>query len=770
MMETVFLKLLNMSIAASWLVLAVIVLRWLLKRAPKSVRCILWGLVALRLICPFTLESAFSLIPSAETISPDIFYAQTPTINSGIPAINQVLNPIISSSLAPTPFASANPIQIWLYLAAYVWVIGIVVLLLYALVSFLCLRKRVSAAMRSDENIWICDGIDMPFILGVIRPRIYLPSAMDAAQSASVIAHEKAHIQRHDHWWKPLGYLLLTVYWFNPLLWVAYILLCRDIEFACDEKVIKNMALAERKIYSQALLSCTMPRKIISACPLAFGEVGVKERIKGVLNYRKPAFWIVVAAIAVCGAAAVCFLTNPRSTEVPEPFGQSYRVESVVYAAVQYDFSYVPQTAPAYKLTADHQLLILEDKASADWLNAGEFAAETLSPHAFDDYFKDVDGISGWADKAVSAQQLRLDNQSAWRLDVGDGAAHVFYLLLKQNNGELYLTYGYDNGKGTAEKEDSSLIRWVFKLTANSEEGLSGSSAAVGGVDTFDAAVSETELLDAAVSKAILAHNASQSNMDTNGADFACESHVTLAEVPFERWDETEGKAVNSVDVFAMVLYQEYRFASGVLEIVSGSHMPAVLTFDRDSDGEYILTNYWKPRSGAYYQPDIEKRFGMGQLSAETIADALDSQKFILAQTQACYAPAVAYGQIDTDAVIENLLDTILSSPATSSNPRDYIAEHSIDYREITFYGDYALRYVFGEFLKGNQTDLRGSILNVLLLELLGDETIPYTAENGQAYFDAWRTHVEEEYAQRGAAYMQNSAPKGWILIQMLEL
>ncbi len=314
-MEAVFIKALNMSISAGWLILAVLLLRLLLKKAPKWISVLLWGLVGLRLVLPFSLQSVFSLIPSAEVISPSIGYARHPAINSGVSVLDNAVNPTLGSSLAATPMDSVNPMQIVLFLGGLIWTVGIAILLLYGLISYLRLRRKVAEAIPYEKNAWLCDQVKTPFILGVFRPRIYLPSGLNEEETAYVLAHEYAHLRRKDHLWKPLGFLLLTVYWFNPLVWVAYILLCRDIEAACDEKVISDMEMTEKKAYANALVSCSMQRRLVLACPLAFGEVGVKERVKGVLNYRKPAFWIIVAALIACAVIAVCFLTNPKEDE-----------------------------------------------------------------------------------------------------------------------------------------------------------------------------------------------------------------------------------------------------------------------------------------------------------------------------------------------------------------------------------------------------------------------------------------------------------------------
>ena len=333
-MAAVFLKLLNLSISASWLVLAVLVLRLVSKRSPKWMNVLLWGIVALRLMLPFSIESALSLIPSAETVSPAaVQFAPAPTITSGVSIIDNAVNPSLSEHFAAVPTASVNPLYVWTEIAGWVWLIGLGAMLLYALVSYLRLRRRVSVSLPIQDHIYLCDAISSPFILGVVKPRIYLPSGLDEVQRQNVLSHERAHLARRDHWWKPLGFVLLAVYWFNPVLWLAYTLLCRDIELACDERVIRTMDESAVKTYSTVLLACSMPRKAVITCPLAFGEVGVKERVRNALHYKKPAFWVVAASVAVCVVVAVCFLTNPP-TDTDAAGLVGFHREQVTYADV----------------------------------------------------------------------------------------------------------------------------------------------------------------------------------------------------------------------------------------------------------------------------------------------------------------------------------------------------------------------------------------------------------------------------------------------------
>lgn len=315
-MGEIFLKLLNLSITASWLILAVLGIRLLFRKIPKWITCLLWGVVAIRLIFPFSIESAFSLQPSAEPIRTSTMVEgelipYVPFVDSNIGVVENTVNPLLAEAFAYQETESVAPLQVFIGIAGSVWLSGMVVLLIFALVSMIKLRLRVREAVRYKENIYICDAVKSPFILGIIKPRIYLSSALSEEEMDYIIAHERAHLKRKDHLWKPFGYLLLCIYWFNPLCWIAYIMLCKDIELACDEKVIKDMSFGDKKEYSRVLLFCATQRHLVMACPLAFGEVGVKERVKTVLNYKKPTFWITIAAIVVCAIVAICFLTNP---------------------------------------------------------------------------------------------------------------------------------------------------------------------------------------------------------------------------------------------------------------------------------------------------------------------------------------------------------------------------------------------------------------------------------------------------------------------------
>ena len=310
-MEAVFSKLVGISLVANWLILAVVVLRLLLKKAPRRVTCILWLIVALRLIVPFSIESPVSMIP------------QTTSVIQEAVDTNLIHPEVISSVMTPEPGQDETN-------AAYVrngqhmpvlpliWCGGMAAMLCYFAFSYLRMRHLVREAARETGNIWICDAVTTPFILGLIRPRIYLPSGLSGATRECVIAHEQCHLRWKDHWWKPLAFVLLAVYWFDPLVWVSYALLCRDIEFACDERVIHHYGITDKKAYSRALLECSTGKRLVLACPVAFGETAVTQRIRNVLRYKRPRFWVILVCAVVIAVIAVGFLTVPAKTAAPD--------------------------------------------------------------------------------------------------------------------------------------------------------------------------------------------------------------------------------------------------------------------------------------------------------------------------------------------------------------------------------------------------------------------------------------------------------------------
>jgi beta-lactamase regulating signal transducer with metallopeptidase domain len=882
-------KVLNMSLTASMVILFVLLARLVLKRAPKVFSYLLWAVVLFRLLCPVTLTSSISLLgflevpvtqtSTVDSVQANIVHTEAPT--------TEVLVPDVSVGIHETPTQekeqqSADPLVAPLRIATYIWLLGIVTLLVYSAISLLKLRRKLFSAILLRDNIYLADYITSPFVIGFFFPKIYIPSSLSDSEQEYILLHEQYHIRRLDHVIKLLAFVALCIHWFNPLVWLSFTLSGKDMEMSCDEAVIRKIGEGIRGDYTASLLCLATGRQMFGVAPLAFGEGDTKGRIMNVLNWKKPTLWITMISSALTVLIVILCALNPEEDKLyaPEPFGHSYRVESVVYQAPQYSFSYSPETAPNYSLTSDYQLserdnVLLKNQTNG-WQSLGGMSEVTLTKDNFDRYFHVIDDISGWREE-ISAKKLRQDNQKAWQLILEDDPNHVFYYVLKQKNGDIYLTYGYHSeGSNVTPPTGASSIRWLFQLgridnvscvvqtrdqntycetkwypegqfdfnyddlpsavvydtasltfiapedydkltVAEDYYTYPGESTGICYKETYtllrndegnfvldvtrrndvrdenavyyvrygegiyvfqlqfpvdsdsissprsteespeisSEVITEQDPLNAAITAAVLESNKHL----TQGGDFACESHVILST---ER-NSSINEEADAVKVYVMVLYQVYDYSNSAIEIVGGSHIPTALTFYIDKEGRYTLTEYWQPRDGSYYAKDIREKFPK---AIQT--DALDTQKFILAQIQNCYAQAVVHGNLNTNGVIEQLFEVIAASPAESSNPGAYIDAHPIEYRELTYYGDYTLRYIFSSFLEGGKTDLMGHLMRAVMNTLLGDEAISLSVSTGQEYFDAWKELAEARNAEHGLEYMQTNAPKAYLLLQLL--
>lgn len=834
-MDSIFLKLLNMGIAAGWLIAAVTVLRFFMKGVPKRILCVLWALVAIRLCCPFPLESSFSLIPRADIIQltdntafgtgvssfisrmpgshvyendsylynglyANELYANDASVNESYKNDDYASESHTNNNFTGNPFpdglntadsqtydSHANGLytndftDTLLLIASLIWRVGICALLAYSLASYLRIRRSVREAVPLQAQVWLCDAVRSPFILGFFRPRIYLPSDISQEQLPHVLAHEQAHLRRRDHWWKFLGFLLLAVYWFQPLVWLAYILFCHDMELACDEKVIRDMTIAQKKEYASALVSCSVRRPSLTASPLAFGEVGVKERVKRILHYKKPAFWVAAAAAIACIAVAVCFLTNPRS--------DVYDIKIVIPAGggqpVYYSDMEISPTKDYIVLSSGEDL--------GDTL-VSLVPVEAKTETAYDEPAYMTPGLpvkmnaerGAWLQIGVSYGSLadrdtvvyvHVENVNV-RIASSDAAADT--------TGKIqYMGQWYDRDSLSA-----GTLTWLEWFNGLSEEeqlavdyephDLPTSNSAVVTMDagsenpptddTTTSAAENRELLpesstqqpdslDAAVNAAILAENASSYPYE---CDFVCCDYVPLATLSAT---PLAGDTTHIITSYGWALYAEYNISAAGIEDVGGSHIPVALTFTLNEKG-YQLQEYWEPRDGSYHTDDIREKF------PQNIADdALDSQKYIVQQIQGCYRQAVEANGIDTDTVIRKLLDSmcfplIASSQMyttsndtdsqneisqqiqdtyknLSSNPQDYV--DPVKYRELIYYGEYTLRYCLNRFFDGGETGLDGHIMAHVCETLLQTEgQLPLNASDaatGQLWFDTLLAH-----------------------------
>ena len=364
--DRIFSALLNRAVAATLLILAVCVYRALSPKAPKWTRLFLWALAGLRLCLPFSIRSAWSLVPSEKILDYETAqYAAKPEITSGIAALNRAVNPAFGESFAATPAASVNPLQVWMHLAGLVWAIGVLALLLAALVSVRRIRRRVRASIGLQKGVRLCDAIDTPFLLGLFRPTVYLPSQLSQQERDVVLAHEAAHKTHGDCVWKGLGYGILCVYWFYPPVWLGYALFCRDLELACDERAVKCLSLEEKKRYASVLLSCSVPRGSFPVCPLAFGEVGVKERVKRVLD-KKPAKALIALALAVCLVIGVCFLTAKQDEQI-------YGLSAGSYVMDEADAVQILPSRVTFRMSGNRHEFVFMLSPISSYYMAGEF-------------------------------------------------------------------------------------------------------------------------------------------------------------------------------------------------------------------------------------------------------------------------------------------------------------------------------------------------------------------------------------------------------------
>lgn len=438
-MTTIFLKLLEMSLLASLIVLAVLLLRLILKKAPKWIFVVMWGIVLIRLVCPFSIESPVGLMPESESIQissgientikiPHLSLPNNENINNNQSTNN---NSTVQDIVSNDEKTNNHPIK-WVNIASVIWSLGASVLLVYMIVTYVGIKRKVRTAVKLKCNIYQSENVDSPFVLGVIRPKIYLPFKINEQDVKNVIAHEKAHIKRKDYLWKPLGFMVLSVHWFNPLIWISYVLLCRDIEAACDEKVIKDYTVEQKADYSQALLSCSVKNKRISACPLAFGEGSVKKRVKSVINYKKPAFWVIVVAIVLCVVLAVCFLTNRNHDDKNKNNVNSDENKNIVCESnVFTDFEGVYLTVKSIE-TADNGNKILNliwrNDTSEEMIFGEMYTIEYKDGNEWKDvsegeiYFNEIANLLGSKseiNKSYTTEQFDISKNGTYRLISG---------------------------------------------------------------------------------------------------------------------------------------------------------------------------------------------------------------------------------------------------------------------------------------------------------------------------------------------------------------
>ncbi len=749
-MGAVFLKLLHMSLAASGLVIAVMLLRLLLKRAPKAIHCALWALVALRLLLPVSVESSFSLIPedvaSGNIVSEwtndyigdvDIHHPNSVYYDAAIGAGREPISDgeggyyvVTKHDQLGEPATVENTV---IPILGWVWLTGCAVMLLYAAVSFLRIRKRVQLSLPLRDNIRHCEAVDSPFILGFFRPKIYLPFDMDEGQMQHVIAHEEAHLRRRDHWWKPLGFLLLAVYWFNPLLWVAYILLCRDIELACDERVIRDMDASAKKAYSEALLSCSLPRRMVAACPLAFGEVGVKTRIASVLHYKKPAFWVLLVAILACIVVAVCFMTNPKDNkDVSVIGGADEPTDIVLTSTAEAIWSRVDTSSPTEMMAYLCQADLWNDaiKAQRETSMVGNFDTTVW----FSETPKDGEALDiAMARRACLLMRLYPDE--------------VFYVMW---------TYPDENGSIARREFHADEMGAIIALSSHTEVIAQPDSAKSVGMQLgFLGALDEKLFIKWAAAGNSLSplYEAQKVAVWFTPED--------IHDIEYMEWVRPDGQRLHiglgeGYEYVESCLSQAAKWSSAscsfgenVLYLhradgIVGKIFPADDTcWMFLSDGAYYRIGDWEDPS---YEHDKEKFFSY--FKAESSSSS------------------VVTSVITPDAA-GRLLDVIVSSPLKASSLAAYMGEHPEEVETLLMNPEPTLEYILTQFLNGNQTDLKGSLMRLVLDELAPEAQLRLYAETGQEYFDEWMKGADRMASDHGLEWLEEHQPALYLALQI---
>lgn len=769
-LQEIFLGIVNMSITASLVIGVVLILRLVLARAPKRYSYLLWGIVLFRLLCPVSLPSDFSALDLVEGQTTEegrveYFSENQEEISESVTILPAGKEG--SSSIRPVQTVQSFRQRMQPYLAS-AWLLGIAVMAIYSIATMLRLRRRVECSVPLQKNIYLADHIPTPFVLGVLRPRIYLPSGLEEKEREYILLHEQYHIRRRDYLVKPLAFLALCLHWFNPLVWLAFVLAGRDMEMSCDEAVMGKIKGDVRKAYASSLLHLSTGKRAIAVTPLAFGEGNPKKRIKNVMRYQKPVFLLGVAAVIILLAASACLMTNPSSVRPSQKWVQDLKagdVESIEAAVTPQG----PEQENRY---------LSEDEIDSLVAELPGFLGNYVEDH------NEVEGSSiflvftmkdGITHEVVNIgntylcidedfYEIKDDGFHIAPAGPGEGNGRSLQDILGTVEDQAYVEFQariieiaegtmlVEPVEGDQESKSSDRISVPIRNMEPSPEPQVGDlveirydgtimesyPAQLGEVyqirvlkeaDTSPQAFSPEEQ---AIVDAIMEYNAD----DERDADFSCCSFAKLGTSP-DASQEPGGRQI--ITYYGWALYQEYNLSPEGIEDVGGSHLPVALTFAVEGE-EYTLQEYWRPREGSYFDDDVREKF-----PAELAEDGFDSQKTIVAQIQNCYAQVVSGTDLDVDRVIEGLLRQICTEePQVSSNPQDYIEAHRVAYRELGYYGDYTIRYCLKRFEKGGETGLEGQIMARICQELLEveEDQVPEGAANGQEWYEAMKAHA----------------------------
>lgn len=767
-LQELFLGIVNMSITASIVLAVVLVLRLLLARAPRRFSYLLWGIVLFRLLCPVSLPSQLSALDVTEGRSTG--QGRMEYFSPGEQGEMAASMSLVPAAPGEEPSRDGLHVTVefqkrMLPALALVWLTGIVGMAAGSIWSVARLHRKVECSLLLRENIYLADHISTPFVLGLVRPRIYLPSGLGEEEREYILLHEQHHIRRRDYLMKPLAFLALCLHWFNPLVWLAFVLAGRDMEMSCDEAVMGKIGQDARREYAALLLQLSTGKRMLAASPLAFGEGNPKKRIKNIMHYKKPAVLAALGAVAVCIVAAGCLMTNPADSRPSMEWAKSLEEGEVAYGELVV-FNQEPEKQYRYFSGEEvSELVALIRESRGTYLESHEemeggsiffyLTMEDGTTHQVGnmgntylfidgDYFDaGYDWLSTWEDR-FGAGNDRLP--PGFLGDVPQDAGEIFQArVIEIGNGTLLV----EPVEGSWELSSADRITVPIRHMDPSPEPEAGDLVEIrydGSIlESYPAQLGEVYEItvleepetaleeEEAIHAAIMEHYASE---DTENADFSCCSFVWLGTEP-----ETGADAGNQgVTYYGWVLYQEFRISEDGIQAARGSQIPVALTFERIGDA-YTLAEYWEPRGGGDFQEDIHEKFPQ-----ELWADGMDSQKFILMQIQHCYAQAISHARLDTEPIISGLLKEICSSPEVSSAPGDYINDNNSEYRELLYYGDDTIRYCLERFEGGNETGLEGHVMARAcekLLDLKGKlPAEAETASTGQEWYQALKAHA----------------------------
>lgn len=635
MLEKIFLQILNMSFTASFVIILVLIARLFLKKSPKVLSYALWGVVLFRLICPFSFESMFSLLPvKSNPIPLDIVYEAIPTIDTGIPVINHTVNQSLS---AATPAASINPLQIWTFIGSTVWLLGIAILLIYSIISLMKLQKYLKNAVHEKDNIYLAEHLDTPFVMGFIRPKIYLPTSLTEEEKRYILLHEQMHIKRFDHVIKLVSFFALCLHWFNPLVWIAFLISGKDMEMSCDEAVVKRLGIDVKKEYSSSLLTLATGRRIIGGSPLAFGEGDTKGRIKNVLNYKKPTLWFVFVALLAVVVLTIGFLSNPKTDKSFAMTGKQLsdlaplQIVETIADMVNTDASELILTSDNFGLTVSADFNFVQDGAVRFLYNKDgkKYMASQLRTFVDKGEFF-VTESTDWTAPKESILKLYTYLEALKYLPQDEIRA-----LCKEQPQRYAIEFSANDSKYNESRQIyynkdgvSKNNGWHIRLDIQPLYGDSESSFTGVGTDIIHVYYSTQDIAATSNPSEFLTHDQaiiavlfSDRHGYLEGECFG-EGHIILG---------TEEDS-NATKLYALTMTGHYGFQNENFVKVSGTGViPAVVTLSSNND---VSIAY--PKDGSYYVSSIKEMFPSKYHNR--IFDDRDSDRKVLTEQERAYA------------------------------------------------------------------------------------------------------------------------------------